>query len=159
MLSGLYNTEPKRCPQALMEGRKKNNISVKPSKPVDIPTGHSPNPSIHGNKKKKEQEQKSEQYFHSFYLGPVWKLKRIFRQYNIPVHLKPVNTLWQKLVHPNAKIPSYKQSNVVCCMHCNCNEQYIGETKLPVPASQSQLKWTWVCSTPLFEGHKPLLRG
>ncbi|KAK7893340.1 hypothetical protein WMY93_022492 [Mugilogobius chulae] len=63
------------------------------------------------------------------------KLQRIFRQHDIPVFFKPVNTLRQKLVHPKDKMPTEKQSNVVYSIRCSeesCNEHYIGETKQPL---------------------------
>ncbi|XP_023821902.1 uncharacterized protein LOC111949272, partial [Oryzias latipes] len=87
-----------------------------------------------GKQDKKEQETKRNSISIPYISGLSEKLKRIFKQHNIPVHLKPVNTLGQKVVHPKDKIPSYKQSNVVYSIHCkeNCNEQYIGETKQPL---------------------------
>ncbi|XP_072021195.1 uncharacterized protein [Amphiura filiformis] len=63
------------------------------------------------------------------------KLKRIFGQHQIPVSLKPCNTLRQKLVHPKDKIPQRKQSNIVYAINCqdsDCDNFYIGETKQPL---------------------------
>ncbi|XP_072051644.1 uncharacterized protein [Amphiura filiformis] len=63
------------------------------------------------------------------------KLKRIFGQHQIPVSLKPCNTLRQKLVHPKDKIPQRKQSNIVYAINCqdsDCENYYIGETKQPL---------------------------
>ncbi|XP_072037413.1 uncharacterized protein [Amphiura filiformis] len=41
------------------------------------------------------------------------KLKRIFREYNITTHFKPVNTIRQALVHPKDKQPKGRQSGLV----------------------------------------------
>ncbi|XP_072022071.1 uncharacterized protein [Amphiura filiformis] len=63
------------------------------------------------------------------------KLKRIFGQHQIPVSLKPCNTLRQKLVHPKDEIPQRKQSNIVYAINCqdsDCENYYIGETKQPL---------------------------
>uniref|UniRef100_UPI0009B3C823 LOW QUALITY PROTEIN: uncharacterized protein LOC109967683 n=1 Tax=Monopterus albus TaxID=43700 RepID=UPI0009B3C823 len=59
------------------------------------------------------------------------KLKRIFRNHNIPVNFKPGNTLWQRLVHPKDKTPRHKQSDVVYAIKCSqeCNNLYTVETK------------------------------
>ena len=63
------------------------------------------------------------------------KVKRIYREHNLPVSFKPCNTLRQKLVHPKDKPPRHKQSNIVYGFQCKedtCEETYIGETKQPL---------------------------
>ncbi|XP_072033211.1 uncharacterized protein [Amphiura filiformis] len=67
--------------------------------------------------------------------GVSEKLKRIFGKHNIPVSLKPGNTLRQKLVHPKDKPPRNKQSNIVYAIQCkdsDCEDSYIGESKQPL---------------------------
>ncbi|XP_072039422.1 uncharacterized protein [Amphiura filiformis] len=64
------------------------------------------------------------------------KLKRIFREYNITTHFKPVNTIRQALVHPKDKQPKCRQSGLVYGIQCaesfNCTDTYIGETSQPL---------------------------
>ena len=60
------------------------------------------------------------------------KIRRIYREYQLPVSFKPYNTLRQKLVHPKDKTPKDKQNNIVYGFRCQdngCEETYIGETK------------------------------
>ena len=45
--------------------------------------------------------------------------RRIFNEHHILVHIKPTNTLRQKLVHPKDKTPRYRQSNVVYAVQCS----------------------------------------
>ena len=64
------------------------------------------------------------------------KLKRIFREYNITTHFKPVNTIRQALVHPKDKQPKGRQSGLVygiqCAENFDCSDTYIGETSQPL---------------------------
>ena len=60
------------------------------------------------------------------------KIRRIYREYQLPVSFKPYNTLRQKLVHPKDKTPKDKQNNIVYGFRCQdngCEETCIGETK------------------------------
>ena len=60
------------------------------------------------------------------------KIRRIYREYQLPVSFKPYNTLRQKLVHSKDKTPKDKQNNIVYGFRCQdngCEETYIGETK------------------------------
>lgn len=65
-----------------------------------------------------------------------------FSKYNTPVHLKPKNTVKQKLVHPKDKTPWQKLSNVVYAVQCSedCNYLYIGETKQPLHRHMAQYR-------------------
>ena len=59
-------------------------------------------------------------------------IRRIYREYQLPVSFKPYNTLRQKLVHPKDKTSKDKQNNIVYgfrCQNNGCEETYIGETK------------------------------
>ncbi|KAK7925859.1 hypothetical protein WMY93_008169 [Mugilogobius chulae] len=86
-------------------------------------------------KRETEKEKRKNGVSIPYVSGLSEKLQRIFRQHDIPVFFKPVNTLRQKLVHPKDKMPTEKQSNVVYSIRCSedcCNEHYIGETKQPL---------------------------
>ena len=59
------------------------------------------------------------------------KVRRIYREYQLPVSFKPYNTLRQKLVHSENKTPKDKQNNIVYgfrYQNNGCEENYIGET-------------------------------
>ena len=64
------------------------------------------------------------------------KLRRVFKDYNISTHFKPINTIRQTLVHPKDKQPKGRVSGVVYGIQCSetfdCNEHYIGETSQPL---------------------------
>ena len=68
------------------------------------------------------------------------KLRRIFNQHHILVHLKPTNTLRLKVLHPEDKTPRHTQSNVVYSVQCSqdCTDLYIGETIQPLHKRMAQ---------------------
>ena len=49
------------------------------------------------------------------------KIRRIYREYQLPVSFKPYNTLRQKLIHPKDKTPKDKQNNIVYGFRCQDN--------------------------------------
>ena len=65
------------------------------------------------------------------YAGPVSEaLARNIRKYGVQVHMKPTNTIRQKLVHPKDKVDKLEQAGVVYKISCNdCPASYVGETE------------------------------
>ena len=65
------------------------------------------------------------------YVGSVTDaVARVIRKHGIQVHIKPFNTLRNKLVHPKDKISKEENSGVVYHIQCDdCNATYVGETE------------------------------
>ena len=65
------------------------------------------------------------------YVGPFTEaVARNIRQSGIQVHLRPTNTIRQRLVHPKDKVDKMEQSGVVYKIQCNdCDSSYVGETE------------------------------
>ena len=62
-------------------------------------------------------------------------LQRVFKEHNIKVAHKPVNTLRQQLVHPKDTQEKECKSGVVYGINCeeeDCAEYYVGETEQPL---------------------------
>ena len=65
------------------------------------------------------------------YVGHVSEaIARNIRKAGIQVHLRPTNTIRQKLVHPKDKLDKMEQAGVVYKIQCNdCQASYVGETE------------------------------
>ena len=90
---------------------------------------------------KKEEDRNKRHSISTPYLsGVLEKFRRILQKHDIPVQLKPSNSLRQRLVHPKDKSPRHKQCNVVYALQCQkeCNQLYIGETKQPLNKYMAQ---------------------
>ena len=63
------------------------------------------------------------------------RMRRDFRNYDIPVYFKPFNTLKQLLVHPKDKLDKGRTVAPVYSIRCNdCDASYIGETERSLKA-------------------------
>ena len=65
------------------------------------------------------------------YVGPVTEaVARNIRKTGIKVHLRPTNTIRQRLVHPKDKLDKMDQAGVVYKIQCkDCPASYVGETE------------------------------
>ena len=65
------------------------------------------------------------------YVGPMSEaIARNLRKAGVAVHMKPCNTIRQRLVHPKDKLPLLDQSGAVYKIKCDdCDAVYVGETE------------------------------
>ena len=65
------------------------------------------------------------------YVGPVTEaIARNIRKAGVTVHIKPFNTIRERLVHPKDKLDRLDQAGVVYKISCNdCDATYVGETE------------------------------
>ena len=65
------------------------------------------------------------------YVGPVTEaIARNIRKAGVTTHIRPFNTIRERLVHPKDKLDRLDQAGVVYKIACNdCDATYVGETE------------------------------
>ena len=70
--------------------------------------------------------------------GVSEKLRGVFGLFGVPVYFRPANTLRQMLVRPKDPISKERVVGPVYHIHCECRDDYIGETERSLKARHSE---------------------